>query len=241
MMSAFALSTALALGGCESSSSLFGSDSSAQPETQVAQQPAPAPVSLLPRVAIAPVIGAPDTVGKQMGQDVSSAVAQQKATVVAATDRVDHTLRGYVVAARDRAGVKVSYIWDVTDAQGRRTNRITGEEMIAGGNVKDPWSSVTPQVSQAIAQKTAASFGTWLATQTPPAPSAPQPAPPAAVASVLPPAIPASAAGAASVGIITPRNRGSHPAINTNSRVGNFHRIPPLQCHNGCPAHRRTR
>ncbi|HRK19603.1 MAG TPA: hypothetical protein PK970_11650, partial [Hyphomicrobiaceae bacterium] len=154
-----ALSTSVALAGCESGASLFGSDTSSAPETQVAQQAPPPPAVTLPRVAIAPVIGAPDTVGKQLAQDMSSAIGQQKVSVVPATSPADHTLRGYVVAARDRSGVKVSYIWDVTDPQGRRTNRITGEEFVANGNPKDPWSAVSAPVSQSIAQKAAGSFG----------------------------------------------------------------------------------
>ncbi len=156
------------LAGCESSSALFGSNQST-PETQLSQSAAPvqaAPVTPQTRVAVAPVIGAPDAVGRQLQQEFGSAVAKQRATVVAAGDKADFTLRGYVVAAKDRAGTKVSYIWDVTDPAGKRVNRITGEEILASAAGKDPWSSVTPAVMQTIAQKSASSFGSWLPSAT---------------------------------------------------------------------------
>ncbi|MEZ5855280.1 MAG: hypothetical protein R3D67_11280 [Hyphomicrobiaceae bacterium] len=76
-------------------------------------------------------------------------------------------MRGYIVAARDRGAVKVSYIWDVTDKAGKRINRITGEEMASPpGGSKDPWAAITPAVSQAIAGKVASSLATWLPSQT---------------------------------------------------------------------------
>ena len=84
-------------------------------------------------------------------------------TVVNAQDKADYALRGYIVAAKDKSATKVSYIWDVTDPAGRRVNRITGEEVIAGAAAGDPWASVTPQLTQAIAQKSADSLSAWLA------------------------------------------------------------------------------
>jgi hypothetical protein len=148
----------LMLAGCESSGGLLNGGQTTQPEAQLA--PA-APQVAQNRVAVAPVIGAPDGVSKQLFQDFSSAIGQKSVTVVAAQDKADYALRGYVVAARDKSGVKVSYIWDVTDPAGRRVNRITGEEVVAAA-AGDPWASVTPQVSQTIARKSAESLSTWL-------------------------------------------------------------------------------
>ena len=60
-------------------------------------------------------------------------------------ERADYTLRGYIVAAKDKSGTKVSYIWDVTDPTGKRVNRITGEEVVSGNDPKDPWAALTPR------------------------------------------------------------------------------------------------
>lgn len=154
---------AVLLAGCESGGSLLGSAGPATPETRLAQ-PAPQPQPAPSRVTMAPIIGAPDNVARQLQQDFANSAAQQKVAVVPGSERSDYTLRGYVVAAKDRAGTKVSYIWDVTDQAGKRVNRITGEEILAGTGPRDPWTAVTPQVTQDIAQKSAASLASWLAT-----------------------------------------------------------------------------
>jgi hypothetical protein len=159
----------LGLAGCEtggSFGSLFGSSNS----TQVAEPLAAAkPVETQPplaKVAVAPIIGAPDGIAKQIQEEFSGAVGRQRVSVSAAKDeRVDYTLRGYIVAAKDKNGTKVSYIWDVTDASGKRVNRITGEEIVSGHSSKDPWAAITPSVAQSVAGKAANSFVSWVSTQ----------------------------------------------------------------------------
>ncbi|HEU0059207.1 MAG TPA: hypothetical protein VFR19_04960 [Hyphomicrobiaceae bacterium] len=115
---------------------------------------------------VAPIIGAPDAVAKQIQQEFTNAIEKQRISVAVAKDeRVDYTLRGYIVAAKDKQGTKVSYIWDVTDPTGKRVNRVTGEEMASAGGSKDPWAALTPTVAQSIAGKAANSFASWLATR----------------------------------------------------------------------------
>ncbi len=153
---------ALLLAGCASENALNGGATQAS-----LAPPAAAPVQPtqpLTKVTIAPVIGAPDTIGRQLQQDFTAAVGLQKVSLVAPGDRPDFTLKGFVVAAKDRANTKVSYIWDVIDPAGKRVNRFTGEEIITGQTPKDPWSAVTPDLARTIAQKSAASFGQWLPT-----------------------------------------------------------------------------
>ena len=82
---------------------------------------------------MAPIIGAPDAIAKQIQQEFTSAVEKQRVSVTSGKDeRADYTLRGYIVAAKDKSATKVSYIWDVTDPTGKRVNRITGEEVVSG-------------------------------------------------------------------------------------------------------------
>ncbi len=164
---ALALVSALGLTGCETSNSLFGSNSgSTQPENSTTASTsilpaAPAPAAT--RISVAPVIGAPEGVARQLQQDFTAAVGRQRVQVAAPGDtQVEYTLRGYIVAAKEKTSTKVSYIWDVTDPSGKRVNRITGEEIVAGSAAKDPWTSVTPAMTQAIAEKSATSFGAWL-------------------------------------------------------------------------------
>ena len=162
---ALAAALGLGLGGCETSNSLFGAASPDPAATAVAQ-PAASAATERGRIAIAPVIGAPDAVAKQMQASLGTALAKQSvATTTSATDKAEYTLRGYVVSAREKAGTKVSYIWDVTDPAGKRVNRITGEELVAGQQGRDPWAAVTPKLVETISSKTASQLATWLPTQ----------------------------------------------------------------------------
>jgi len=164
--------------GCETASSMFGGSlfgsSSPPPQELAAAAPAPiAPQPPLAKVAIAPIIGAPDAIAKQIQQEFTSAVEKQRVSVLTGKDeRADFTLRGYIVAAKDKSATKVSYIWDITDPTGKRVNRITGEEVVSPSTGKDPWAALTPQVAQSIAGKAANSFVAWLPSHSTQAPLA---------------------------------------------------------------------
>jgi hypothetical protein len=163
---------ALSLAGCETSSGALSDAAGVQTLAPI-QKPAAPPT----RLALAPVIGAPDSVAKQLTAQLTSSIERQR-VVIAKTpsERVDYTLRGYVVAAKEKTGTKVSYIWDVTDNTGKRVHRITGEEMVTSGAGKDAWAAVGSAVVQTVSDKTSSSFGTWLATVPAPAASADAPA-----------------------------------------------------------------
>ncbi len=157
--------TAFGLAGCETGSNLFGS--AGTPEAaNIAEQTPPA-ASQRAKMAIAPIVGPPDATSQALQTQVASALERQGVSVAKqSTDPAEYTLRGYVVAAKERASTKVSYIWDVTDPSGKRVNRITGEEASPGsGASRDTWAAVTPQIVDQIANKTATSITTWLPTQ----------------------------------------------------------------------------
>jgi hypothetical protein len=147
------------LAGCANSP--FSSSSIAPAETASAPPPAAKPA--LAKISVAPIIGAPDSVAKKIHEEFVQAVDGQGVSVAAAKEeRVDYTLRGYIVAAKDKNATKVSYIWDVTDPSGKRVNRITGEEVVSGNASKDPWAAMNADVAKAIAGKAASSFLSWL-------------------------------------------------------------------------------
>src|SRR5262249_47173253 len=166
----------IGLAGCETASSMFGGSlfGSSSPPTPELATPAPvAPQPPLAKVAVAPILPAPPAIGKQIQQEFTSAVERQRVSVVSGRDeRADFTLRGYIVAAKDKSQTKVSYIWDVTDPTGKRVNRITGEEVVSASAGKDPWAALTPSVAQSIAGKAANSFIAWLPSHSAQAPVA---------------------------------------------------------------------
>lgn len=152
---------AAGLGACSGDSNILGNsgDNSQLLSQQTAVQPAPAPS----QIAIAPVIGAPEAAGNQLTSQLAQALGQKSISIAQSpADRADFTLRGYIVAAKERTGTKVSYIWDVTDPTGQRVHRITGEELAAKTDSRDPWTAVTPDVMQSITSKTATAIGTWM-------------------------------------------------------------------------------
>jgi hypothetical protein len=158
---------AMALAGCESSGSIFSGLSSG-PAVATPEPVKPVAQSPLARIAMANVIGAPDAVSRQVAEQIVQAGERQRITLINDRDaKGDYTLRGYVVASKERAQTKVTYIWDLTDPTGKRVNRITGHEMAPAGTAKDPWVAVTPAVTQSIADKTATSLATWLAANKP--------------------------------------------------------------------------
>ena len=164
----FAVLTAfvgLSLGGCETGANLFANSS--EPNSSLSIAPSSTTTtSQMAKIAVAPVIGAPDAVAKQLESQLASAIEAQKITVARDPNaKAEYTLRGYVVSAREKGRTKVSYIWDVTNVSGQRVNRITGEEVLSGAQSKDPWASVTPQVVSTISSKTVGSLVTWLPTQ----------------------------------------------------------------------------
>ncbi len=151
---------AFALAGCESGSNLLAQGGNSGPQTAIAPQP-PSNAQLA-KIEIAPVIGAPDNVSRDLQTQLTASMERSRISVAKAPGgKGEYTLRGYIVAAREKTGSKISYIWDVTDQTGKRANRITGEEFAAGTG-KDPWSTVTPQIVQSIADKTAAQIASWL-------------------------------------------------------------------------------
>jgi hypothetical protein len=163
-----ATSLAFTLAGCETGSSLLGTADSGTPAAAVATPAAPPPPQT--KIAIAPVIGAPDAVSRELQGQLGKAAERMRVAVTKSpAEKAEYTLRGYIVSAREKSGTKVSYIWDVTDPAGKRVHRITGEEIAGKSSGKDPWSSVTPEVVQKISDKTASSLSTWLSAQAAPA------------------------------------------------------------------------
>ncbi|HWV82055.1 MAG TPA: hypothetical protein VNZ50_11540 [Hyphomicrobiaceae bacterium] len=196
---------ALGLAGCESSGSSLFSSLSSGPSTATPEPAKPAQQATLARIALAPVIGAPDAVSRQMAEQIVQSAERHRIALINDRDaKGDYTLRGYIVASKDRSQTKVSYIWDLTDPTGKRVNRVTGEEMVPSGAAKDPWVAVTGAVTQSIADKTATQLATWLAANRPAgaAPVAGQTAPDTTgaqrpVAAAAPPATPAPEPAAA--------------------------------------------
>jgi len=116
-----------------------------------------------PTLALGPIVGAPDKVGKELTQAMISAGQDRNLKIVPGTSSSDggYALRGYLLATPDRRGSKISYIWDVNDSAGTRVTRVTGEQTVSrkGSN---PWSGVDSSVIRSIAAKSASQLAAEL-------------------------------------------------------------------------------
>ena len=175
---AFAAILALGVSGCSTGGGVLSSLNQQQNPAAPATAATTATVSSS-KVAIAPLIGPPNNISTQLTAQLTGALQKSGVQVVTAPPgqkaAADYTLRGYIVAARETAGTKVSYIWDVANPTGQRVNRITGEEVVTGAATTDPWAVVSPTVLQTIAGKTATTLSAWLPKKAAPA-AAPRPA-----------------------------------------------------------------
>ncbi len=147
---------ALSLAACETSSSTSG-------DAVSSNLTSPQPVRSKP-IAFAPVIGAPAKVSSKMNELLVASAGQKNIPVVAPKE-AEYTVRGYLVAAADAKGTKLSYIWDITDKGGKRAKRIQGDEMIEGKKGGDPWALVDEPAMQRVATKTAEDLIAWMPTE----------------------------------------------------------------------------
>jgi hypothetical protein len=169
-IAALAILVAGGLAGCSTDGgSILGAGTTPLATNSVLQPPA---TGSRGKIAIAPVIGAPANIAKQIVDQVGVEATRGRIAIAAnASEQVDYTLRGYIVAARESTGTKVSYIWDVTNPTGARVHRITGEEVVNGAGAGDPWASISPQVIGVIAAKTGQQLTAWMPEKTPAAQS----------------------------------------------------------------------
>jgi hypothetical protein len=114
------------------------------------------------KVAVAPIIGAPPNVSKELTDALIAAGKDRNLTLIPGTSGGNYTLRGYLLASNERRGSKISYIWDVSDAKGERVARVSGEEAISGAAGGDPWTGVDAAVIRSIAGKTTSQLAASL-------------------------------------------------------------------------------
>jgi hypothetical protein len=115
-------------------------------------------------ISLAPIIGPPAKVSKELSSQISAAAKSQNIPVVSGSAAV-YTVRGYLTTSPDGKNHKLAYIWDVTEKSGKRVHRVLGEQIVAGKPGANPWSLVDQKTLKAIATKTVADLGAWLPKQ----------------------------------------------------------------------------
>jgi len=122
--------------------------------------------SKLDPISFAQIIGPPATISRQMTSQLISAAQRKNIPVITEKGKpATFTVRGYLAQSNERKGEKITYIWDVTDASGKRVHRILGEQTIPVKPGAKPWTSVNQAAMQNIATKTANDLALWLPKQ----------------------------------------------------------------------------
>lgn len=127
---------------------LCGAGCSTSPQGPVATAAAHGPA-----VAFESIDGPPETIFRQLVQDLSDEAAARQMAVVSRDVPAQYRVRGYlaaVVEGRSRATV-ISWVWDVYDADQRRAVRLVGEEP-ASTSGRGTWAAADDRVLRKIAK-----------------------------------------------------------------------------------------
>jgi hypothetical protein len=132
------------------------------------------------RMDLAPIVGAPPNVAKELAQDLVSAGKDNNLTLTPDGTGSPYTLRGYLVATKEKKGSKISYLLDIADAKGQRVARVSGEQQIAARSGSDPWSAVDSAALRSLAAKIGSQIAASMSgggSASPPVASGPAPSP----------------------------------------------------------------
>lgn len=109
------------------------------------------------------MVGPPDPVAKQLLQEFTASFEQHRVALLRKGDGgANFLLRPYILASKEKQGTKISYVMDVSDPNGKKLTRFSGEQRVPPGPTADPWTAITPDVARGLADKAAASFAAWL-------------------------------------------------------------------------------
>lgn len=104
-----------------------------------------------PTVAFESIDGPPAGVFHALVQDLSEEADARAVAVVSRDAPAQYRVRSYVAARVERGQVTVAWVWDVYDADRRRSLRISGE-VPAGTAGRDAWTAAGDQVLRRIAR-----------------------------------------------------------------------------------------
>jgi hypothetical protein len=81
-------------------------------------------------VALESIDGAPAPVQTAFLGELTTAASDRKVELVGSSAEARYRVRGYISTATEEGETKVSYVWDVFDAQKRRAKRLEGSSPV---------------------------------------------------------------------------------------------------------------
>ncbi len=151
---AFVLIAALALSACTSR---------IIPPMTFGRAPAERPsANLHVKIAFSPVTGAPSEPVSKINVAIRQEAAKRNITIVQQGDpTADYTVQGYLSAVGGTSGTVFVFVWDISDRNGSRVHRVSGQESSTKG-APDPWAAVDDATLNLVALRTVDSIAAWL-------------------------------------------------------------------------------
>ncbi|TCT13620.1 hypothetical protein EDC22_101490 [Tepidamorphus gemmatus] len=159
-----AMLLAVPLVGCQT-------DPATPPPPQSQQTTLPPPAATQPvTIAFEPIVGLPPSRATVLATELGIGAAEMTLPVVGRdSPDVRFRIKGYFSAAAAAGQTRISYVWDLFDADGRRVHRIAGSEVIPA-TLPDPWQAVADETLRTIARNTAMALRQWIDSGTPTSP-----------------------------------------------------------------------
>lgn len=151
------IASATIVGGCSTIdiSSITGASST---ETTAV---APDATKAARSVVLQPVVGPSDAISQKLVGYLDTAITGENISMlVDSSEGGLPVLTGYVVAKPEARKVRLTYVWDITGADGNRIDRITGNEVfpVRAGASPDAWDAVPSEALQGMSRKVASAL-----------------------------------------------------------------------------------
>lgn len=115
-----------------------------------------------PTVAFESIDGPPNSVFHRLVSTLNDEARSRQLAVVSRTASAQYRLRGYLATHVQSGKTAVTWVWDVYDANGQRTQRLSGEESLGKANPK-AWSEMDDAAIRRVAQDGMTQLTAYLA------------------------------------------------------------------------------
>ena len=124
-------------------------------------------------IAFESIDGPPQPVFHKLVESLAAEAVARQVAVISREGAPQYRIRGYLAAHVERGRTHIGWVWDVYDAEKRRTLRIAGEEP-GGRRGSDAWAAADEQMLRRIARTSMDRLAAFLGDSgTRPPPSAP--------------------------------------------------------------------
>jgi hypothetical protein len=102
-------------------------------------------------VALESIDGAPAPVRSALADELAAAASERKVELVGSSAEARYRVRGYLSTETADGETKVSYVWDVFDAQNKRAKRLAGSSSagLASGSISATDREALARLAQA--------------------------------------------------------------------------------------------